>query len=102
MINVIAKSKNEKEYFVILNTRDKGLESGILTEDDVFQKTIDLFNVNYVYARNRESVLRQIVDIVLLDEKNEPVSMTRLYEQVANDREFQEEVERLLEMAEVK
>jgi hypothetical protein len=53
MINVIAKGKEEKEYFVLLN------------------------------------------------EKNEPVSLTTLIETTANDDEFQEEVDRLLEMAEV-
>lgn len=98
MINVIAKGKDEKEYFVLLNTRDKGLETAYLTKDEIIDKTVDLFNTRYVYTRNRESILRQIVDIVLLDEKNEAISLTTLME-TTSDAEFNSEVDRLLEMS---
>lgn len=101
MANVTMESKNEKEYFVLINTRDNGLEVAYLTREEVDQKTGDLFSLNYVYARNREGMLRQIVDIVLLDENNEAISTTTLSEQTASDGEYQTEIDRLLEMAEV-
>lgn len=101
MINVMTKGKNEKEYFVLINTRQNGLEVAYLTRDEVIEKTADLFDLNYVYTRNRTGMLRQVVDIVLLDENNEGVSTTSLVTECASDGEYQAEVDRLLEMAEV-
>ncbi|MFT8316638.1 MAG: hypothetical protein ABF651_00025 [Sporolactobacillus sp.] len=102
MIGIKNKSKFENEYFVLVNTRDNGIESAYLTMSEVVRKTYDLCEYRYVYTVNAQSSLRQILDIILLSENNEPVSLTSLVEKTDTYEEFEEEVNRLLEMAEAK
>ncbi|MCO7126619.1 hypothetical protein NIE88_12675 [Sporolactobacillus shoreicorticis] len=92
---------NDKEYFTIINTRDNGIEIAYLTREEIIDKTADLFEMNYVYARNREGILRQILDVILLDDKNEAVSTTALASECGTDAEYQFEIDQLLKNAEV-
>lgn len=96
---IIAAEQDEKEYFVILNTRDKNLVSTFLTKKEIIKDVYDLCDLKYVYECDRDGNLHQILDLVELDENNRPVSLASLVEVTDTDHEFEIEVDKLLEIA---
>lgn len=90
-----SNKKDDTEYFVMLNVRGQLIPT-YLTKDKIVEDVYKLSEDTYVYEKDREGDIKQILDLVALDEKIEPVSLTTLAEQIEAEDEFEKAVDKLL------
>ncbi|GGL55790.1 hypothetical protein [Sporolactobacillus putidus] len=96
-----SNKKDDTEYFVMLNVRGQLIPT-YLTKDKIVGDVYKLSEDTYVYEKDREGDIKQILDLVALDEKIEPVSLTTLAEQVEADDEFEKTVDKLLKNSRIR